>query len=177
MIEIKTMWRQSVKLKTKDAKLSFSASHKSKITSIKLALSPPLKPAPINNFPAVLHGGTAEKKRAKSALYVQAGALCLKKCGIYSRAKKKKKKLKNQACLTDIELQLDEWAQILIAKTFSLSPASQTLHFFFFPPHTALNMKSDLRWRKGESFTFPLPLFLSAVSSEVKWEGGPDQSG
>lgn len=76
---------------------------------------------------------------------MQAGALCLKKCGIYSRAKKKKKKLKNQACLTDIELQLDEWAQILIAKTFSLSPASQTLHFFFFPPHTALNMKSDLR--------------------------------
>ena len=140
MIEIRTMWRKSVKLKTKDAKLSFSASHKSKITSIKLVLSPPLKPAPINNFPAVLHGGTAEKKRAKSALYVQAGALCLRKCGIYSRAKKKKKKkerkkLKNQACLTDIELQLDEWAQILIAKTFSLSPASQTLHLFLiFPP-------------------------------------------
>jgi len=36
--------------------------------------SPPLKLASINNFPVVLHGGSAEENQAKSALYVQAEA-------------------------------------------------------------------------------------------------------
>lgn len=128
------MWRQSVKLKTKDAKLSFSASHKSKITSIKLALSPPLKPAPINNFPAVLHGGTAEKKRAKSALYVQAGALCLKKCGIYSRAKKKKKSSRIRHVSQISSCSWTSGLKFWSLKHFPFHLPLRRCIFFFFPP-------------------------------------------
>lgn len=95
------------KVEDKRHRAVLSVSHKSKITSIKLALSLPLKPASINNFPVVLHSSTAEKTelRVPSTCRLK---LCACKCGIQSckNAQDIHRVYRNEACLSDIELQL-----------------------------------------------------------------------
>lgn len=59
-------------------KAVLSVSLKSIITSVKLAPFLPLKPAAINNFPVVLHGGTAEKTERRVPSTCE---LCACKCG------------------------------------------------------------------------------------------------
>lgn len=172
------MWWQSVKLETKDIKPSFLITQKQNHLNKNL-LSLALKPASINNFPVALHRGAAEKTELRVPSMCRL-KLCDYKCVIQScrAAAKYTATMRNEARLPDIELYLlhHDLAQILMYINAFLSTGllSSWDTAPFFP--CGLNIKRTWGKSQREIFTFTVPS-LSAVSSQVKWEGRPDQRG